>query len=227
MAEGSDVVDALRIRVLGGLVVEGIGDTQLGSRKGRTVLKRLVLARGLPVPVSALADAVWGDALPSRPDEQLAVLVSRLRHAIGRQRLPRTSAGYAVLADWLDLDELAVLVEQADAALASGRIGAARAAADAALNLERGPVLPDDDAEWADVERARATALVTRAARVAAEAALAAGDLTAAIVAAEAQLARDPYDEASLRVLIARPRRRRARGHRTRRLRPDATTAGG
>ncbi|MGE3621534.1 MAG: BTAD domain-containing putative transcriptional regulator, partial [Acidimicrobiia bacterium] len=185
---------ALRVRVLGGLAVDGLAEARLGSRKARTLLKRLVLARGAAVPASTLVDVLWGDAPPARPDDQLAVLVSRLRRVLGRARLPRSSAGYALQVDWLDLDELDALVGRADAALRDGRAGAARAAADAALRLARGPVLADDDADWIEADRVRADVLVGRAAGVVAAAALAAGDHTAAIVAAEAQLGRDPHD---------------------------------
>lgn len=39
----------LRVRVLGGLAVEGMDEREMGSRKGRTVLKVLALGRGSPV----------------------------------------------------------------------------------------------------------------------------------------------------------------------------------
>ncbi|MGE3619718.1 MAG: BTAD domain-containing putative transcriptional regulator, partial [Acidimicrobiia bacterium] len=66
----------------------------------------------------------------------------------------------------------------------------------------RGPVLADDDGDWIVAAGVRADVLVGRAAGVVAAAALAAGDHTAAIVAAEAQLGRDPHDEVALRTLM-------------------------
>jgi hypothetical protein len=123
--------------VLGGLAVEGVDLTRLGSRKARRLLARLALARGAPVSVDALIDTVWGDDPPSQPAEQLSVLISRLRSAM-QTALPRTAAGYALDAGWLDVAALAELVAEAQARLRSGAAAPARAAAQAALDLLRG-----------------------------------------------------------------------------------------
>ncbi|MGH9150291.1 MAG: AfsR/SARP family transcriptional regulator, partial [Acidimicrobiales bacterium] len=90
-------------------MVEGVADRDLGSRKARTLVKLLVLARGAPVRVDSIAEVLWGEALPAQPAEQVGVLVSRLRRVLGASRLPRTDAGYALRADWLDVDEVATL----------------------------------------------------------------------------------------------------------------------
>lgn len=196
------MVDQLRVRLLGGLTVEGLGERELGSLKGRRLLKALALNRGQPVSIDRLVEVVWGDEPPTRPGDQLGVLVSRLRSVFGADRIPRTDAGYALAIDWLDLDELDARVAEAFEALSQDRLGAARAAAEAATALLRGPVLPEEEGEWLAVERARALTHETAARRIAAEAAERAGDHAAATVAAEQALANDPYDEASLRVLM-------------------------
>ena len=196
-------MQGLRIRVLGGLQVEDLDAAALGSRKARSLMKRLALARGQAVPVDQLVDGLWGDTPPARPAEQVAVLVSRLRGVLGADRLSRDDVGYRLVADWLDVDALAELVDEATRRLAAGETAAARAAAGAALALARGEVLPDElDAEWAEPDRARAHRLLAQARTVAAEAALAAGDVAAAAEAAGAALDHDPYDEAALRVLM-------------------------
>ena len=182
--------------------MDGIAERDLGSRKGRTLLKVLVLARGQPVRADALAEILWGDEQPARPSEQVGVLVSRLRGVLGPDRLPRSEAGYFVVVDWLDVDEVEALATAATAALAEGKVGAARAAAEAALSLVRGPVLPDEDGLWVEAERAAADAAVARARTLAIDAAAAAGDHGGAAALGEAALARDPYDEAALRSLM-------------------------
>lgn len=199
---GVATTTSLRVRVLGGLAVDGVPERALGSRKTRTVLKVLALARGAPVDVATLTDAVWPDRLPSRPDDQLAVLVSRLRHALGRERVRRISGGYALAADWIDLDELERLVDAAARAASSGRTAAAAGAARAARQLCRGPVLPDDDGTWVVPARTWAARLAARADRIAAEAALAMGDWSSAAYGAEELLGHDPFDEAALRLLM-------------------------
>lgn len=192
----------MRVRVLGGFSVDGFADRELGSRKARTLLKALAVARGAPVPVDRLVDVLWGDDPPARPADQVGVLVSRLRGVLGADRLMRTDSGYALRADWLDVDELAARVREAADALGADRVGAARAAAQAAKALARGQILPEEDGHWVDVERAAADALASSARRIAAEAAARAGDHLGAVAAAEDALAHDPYDEAALRVLM-------------------------
>ena len=194
--------DALRVRLLGGLAVDGRTDSELGSRKARVLVKVLSLARGASVSVPVLAEVLWGDEPPAHPSDQLGVLASRLRKTLGADRLIRTEAGLCLRVDWLDVDALRELVVEASASLRDGRIGAARAAADAALALVRGEVLPDDEGEWLEPERARVAAAVSRARGLVAEVALHAGDHVAAELAAGTALAADPYDEVALRVLM-------------------------
>ena len=193
----------VRVRLLASFEIEGVPERRLGSRKGRTLLKVLALARGAPVSVDRIADVLWGDEQPARPADQVGVLVSRLRGVLGTERIARSDAGYALVADWLDVEELVALAAVSAEALAAGRLGAARAAADAALALVRGPLLPDEDAPWIESERAAVHATITRVQRLAVDAAVAAGDHGAAAGLAEQALASDPYDETVLRALMA------------------------
>src|SRR5262245_54589306 len=91
----------VRVRVLGGLAVEGVTLARLSSRKARRVLARLAIARGAPVPADSLTAIVWPDDRPSEPADQLAVLISRLRSLLGPDRLVRGPAGYTLAVDWL------------------------------------------------------------------------------------------------------------------------------
>lgn len=59
----------LRVRLLGGLVVEGRRAEDVGSRKARTVLAALAVEQGRPVRADALTDILWGEDLPARPLE--------------------------------------------------------------------------------------------------------------------------------------------------------------
>jgi class 3 adenylate cyclase/DNA-binding SARP family transcriptional activator len=196
----------LRVRVLGTFMVEGIDAHHLGTRKARTLLKVLALHRGRPVSVDHLTDCLWpeGTPRPERSGTQISVLVSRMRGVIGAERLPRSDAGYALMADWLDLDAMDELVAEAGRRLEAGSYTLARTAADAALTLARGPLLADEpDAEWAELERISAARLLNASRSVAAAAALAVGDHAGAAECAETLLDADPYDEAALRLLMA------------------------
>ncbi len=81
----------------------------MGRRQLRTLLKLLALRHDRTVSTEALADCLWGDAPPARANDQISVLVSRLRKVTGPDRLRRTDGGYALSVDWLDLDALASL----------------------------------------------------------------------------------------------------------------------
>ena len=193
----------LRVRVLGRFEVEGVSDTGLGSRKARTMLKALALARGRPVPIDTLVDVLWGDQPPAKPSDQLSVLASRARAALGTDRVVRTDAGYALSLDWLDLDAMTDLVGEAERRLEAGAVTAARAAITAALALARGPLLADEpDATFVEVERLAAERLRARAHHVGGRAALAAGDSGAAAELAERALDHDPFDEEALRLVM-------------------------
>jgi DNA-binding SARP family transcriptional activator len=194
----------LRVRLLGGLEVEGVDDSGLGSRKARTLVKVLALGRKAPVPPDTVIEALWpGDDVPARPVEQVGVLVSRLRSVLGPHRLRRSDAGWTLEVDWLDVTELEARVDEGAARLAAGNLTAARAAARAALALVRGELLADEpERAWAEAECSAVARTIARARWVGAEATLAAGDPGEAAALAEGALDHDPYDEAALRVLM-------------------------
>jgi DNA-binding SARP family transcriptional activator len=196
--------EQLRVRLLGGLDIEGLDERAIGSRKARTLVKVLALARGSAVSADTVVEALWpdGDA-PTKPMDQIGVLVSRLRSVIGGDRLARSDAGWSLTVDWLDVAELENRVDEAAARLAAGSPTAARAAARAALDLIRGELLADEpDPVWAEAERVAVARLIARARIVAAEATLAVGDPADAAAVAEGALDHDPYDEAALRTLM-------------------------
>jgi DNA-binding SARP family transcriptional activator len=197
-------VGELKVSVLGALDIQGVDKHALGSRKARTLIKVLAVARGQPVPVPRLVDCLWPDRPPARPSQQISVLVSRLRSVLGPERLPRSDAGYQLLADWIDLDVANHLATAASRRLAAQNYASARLAAEAALALMRGELLADEpDSPWADEERAAVVKLGVDVRRTAARAALAIGDFSAAREMSEAVVAADPYDEGALQVFMA------------------------
>ena len=214
----------VRVRLLGGLVVEGHRPNEVGSRKARTLLGVLALARGAPVGVDVLAEVLWGDDLPTRPADQVGVLVSRLRGVLGAERLPRHDAGYAFEPDWVDVWEMDDGIAAAERAAGAGDALSARLAATMALDLVRGPLLPEESSPWFDGPRAAVERSVAAARLLAAEAALVAGDPAGAVALAARGLDHDPYDEAALARPHARATSRSAgRRRRWRPTRPRAT----
>jgi DNA-binding SARP family transcriptional activator len=201
------VADRLGVRLLGEFRIDGVELEQLRSRQARTLLKRLALQRGGTVATDSLVEAVWPSerpgARPAQPDRDLHVLVSRARATVGADRVVRRDGGYALLADWWDVDELANLAREAARRSDSGDLVGARTAAEGALALVRGGLLADEpDADWAAEARSVADASVADVRRVAAAAALATGQVGVAAAHATEALRADPYDEDALRTLM-------------------------
>ena len=212
---------SLAIRILGDFGVDGVEPQALGSRKARIALHVLALGEGHAVPLGVLADAIWGDAPPASPEDQVAVLMSRLRSVLGRDRIEHRDNGYLLRYDWLDAAELATLVAELERRRA-GEVrdegagvrgvgvgaGAARAgpaaAARVVLTLVRGaePTATAISGEWAQLRLSELDRLIGRGRLAAAAALLDAGDWTAAVDTARTALERDPYSEAGLRLLL-------------------------
>jgi len=194
---------SLAVRVLGDFAVDGVEPQAFGSRKGRLALHLLALGGGQAVPAGVLIDALWDEsASPARPEDQLAVLVSRLRSVLGRDRIEHRDQGYLLRCDWLDAAELAGLTREVGARREAGQMAGAVAAARVALSLIRGDGPQPLPGEWAQLRQAELERLTSRARLVAATALLDAGDWMAAADAAAAARERDPYDEAALRLLL-------------------------
>jgi hypothetical protein len=193
---------SLAVRVLGDFGVDGVEPHALGSKKGRLALYLLALAEGQAVPADVLVDTLWGDVPPARPEDQLAVLISRLRTVLGRERIQRRDRGYVLVCDWLDAAELATLTEEIDRRRGAGNVLGAAAAARVALSLLRGYGPPTVPGEWAQLRLAEVDRLAARARQLAATVLLEAGDWMAAADAATAAVEADGYDESSLRVLL-------------------------
>ena len=204
MSSSSAVVGMtpLRVHLMGGFEVEGLPATALGTRKARLLLRRLALAAGRPVSIDELAEAVWGAHPPASPNDQLSVLVSRMRGVLGADRLRRGDAGYWLAADWIDVVELRARADEIEERLRLGQVSSAFAAAQAATAIARGPLLPEDDATWVDEARRLTERLIARARLLAAEAALAVGETATARAAADEVLDQDPYDETALRLVM-------------------------
>ena len=193
---------SLAVRVLGDFGVDGIEPQALGSRKARLALQLIALGAGQAVPAGVLIDALWETVPPARPEDQLAVLMSRLRTVLGRDRIEHRDQGYLLHCDWLDATELAVLTREMEARREAGHVMGAVAAARVALSLIRGDGPQPLPGEWAQLRQAELSRLTGRARLVAAAALLEAGDWMAAADAAAAAAERDPYDEAALRLLL-------------------------
>ncbi|MGI8609423.1 MAG: AfsR/SARP family transcriptional regulator [Candidatus Dormibacteria bacterium] len=195
--------EQLRVHLLGGFEIEGIPEHRVGSRKARAVVKALTLARGQAVRADTLLELVWGERPPARAHKELAVLVSRLRTTLGKDRLPRKQGGYALTVDWLDLDAMAELADESQRRLRTGSYIEALASALSALTLFRGPLLAEEPGTvWLLAERLAAERLAATVRETAARAALALDDHDLAAAMARLALEQDQYNEVALALLM-------------------------
>src|ERR1700749_533013 len=189
----------MKFRILGSIEVVGDEDPiPLGAPKQRALLAFLLLNANTVVSRDRLLGALWGAEPPKSAVSSLQVYVHGLRRALGGERIERHGTGYRLHLDpsELDLSRFERLVEQAAAALASGR--AADAAEDLrhALDLWNGAPLADlagepvHEAEAAqlDEQRLRAVELIN-------DAELALGRHDELVPELERLIAAEPYRE--------------------------------
>ena len=92
-------------RVLGPFeVAEDEGTLALGGTKQRSVLAVLLLHANQVVSTDRLIDALWGGSPPVTAAKTIQVYVSRLRKAIGDDRLVTRAPGYVLYVDPTELD---------------------------------------------------------------------------------------------------------------------------
>ncbi|MFI0450810.1 BTAD domain-containing putative transcriptional regulator [Actinomadura sp. 6N118] len=199
----------MRFQVLGPLAAKDPdrGAVELGPRRQRLVLARLLVAGGGVVPAERIIEELWPDDQPVRALGTLQSYVSHLRRALEPDRPPRAPAtllvsappGYALRAEVVDAR---LFEEEVRAADQSPDPDEALHMLEQALGRWLGPAYADvGDQEWARPEvlrlnELRAHAVERRAARLleTGQPAVAAGDL-------EAFLAAEPLREESWRLL--------------------------
>ncbi|SDD86338.1 BTAD domain-containing putative transcriptional regulator [Glycomyces harbinensis] len=96
----------MRVLLLGSFAIRDDADrpVELGGARLRALVARLALEPGREISADTLTDAIWEDDAPSA--NALQALVSRVRRAIGSERLTRGAAGYRLALDPGDIDVL-------------------------------------------------------------------------------------------------------------------------
>jgi len=188
----------VEFRLLGPLGVQAERhDVALGGPRQRLLVALLLLRANEVVTVDRLVDDLWGDEPPAAARSSLYAYVSRLRKAIGHDRLVDGSAGYLLRAADDEID-----ARRFEAALADARRrlladpGRAAIVLDEALALWRGPALADlSDEPALQAEITRLSELRLSALEMRIEAGLALGRHDEQIGVLESLLAREPLRE--------------------------------
>ena len=128
--------DGVMVEVLGPLLVSG----QHISPRERTALAAFTVRRGRFIEADEIAEAIWGEDVPSTWRKQVQISVGRLRKHLGADRIETAGSSYALrLAD--DELDLAVFESLLDTARHRAAIGDHERAASSfgsALALWRG-----------------------------------------------------------------------------------------
>lgn len=203
----------VRIQFAGELRVEAqnvvLETSRLGGTRARLVFAFLVLERSRVVSRDELAEAVWGDRLPSTWGPALRNVVSRVR-AFVRD----AASGVDVVSDatgcyrlvWgadldVDVEAMERSLEQARAEFEADEPGRAVDLAESALEVARRPFLPGLEGRWVDHVRARQRDALGAGLELIAEAALH-RDPSASVDAARELIALDRVSEEGYRLLM-------------------------
>ncbi len=180
-----------------------LSDAELGSRKARTLLKLLAVSRPGALPADQIVELLWPRNPPADPGQNVAVLVSRLRRALGTGVIDGDRAAYRLGTGpgvRVDIDEAAALASRAERELESAPAVALTTAQRAASLLSPGAALADEPyATWADPARDELQLLLRRSRHTMAAAHLLTGDAGAAARVAAEAMAADRFDEVACR----------------------------
>jgi DNA-binding SARP family transcriptional activator len=149
-----------RIQLCGRYVVDVDGsriEDTLPGRRGRVLFAYLALNRGRPLPRDELLVAGWGADAPAEAGNALSVLLSKLRHALGADRL-RGRTGIELLlppATFVDAEAALEGAHRAESAIAGGRWAQAWGPAGIAYHVATRPFLAGLEAPWIDEWRRR------------------------------------------------------------------------
>ena len=198
-----------RIQLCGRFVVELDGariEDALPGRRRRALFAYLVLNRGRPLPRDELVMAGWGEDAPAEAGNALSVLLSKLRHSLGPDRLQGRAELELLLpsATFVDVEAAMEGAHRAESAIAEGRWAQAWGPAGIAYHVATRPFLPGLEAPWIDHWRHRLEEVRLRGLESFAAAGLGLGGPALAQAEERARMLTElaPYRESGHRILM-------------------------
>jgi SARP family transcriptional regulator, regulator of embCAB operon len=198
-----------RIQLCGRFVADIDGsrmEDTLPGRKGRVLFAYLVLNRGRPMPRDNLLMAGWGEDAPAEARNALSVLLSKLRHGLGAERLRGRTEIELLLPPAIFVDAEAALegAHRAESCIAEGRWAHAWGPAGIAYHVATRPFLTGLEGPWIDEWRRRLEEVRLRGLECFAAAGLGLGGPALAQAEERARMLSElaPYRETGHRLLI-------------------------
>jgi SARP family transcriptional regulator, regulator of embCAB operon len=187
-------------------------EAALPGRRGRVLFAYLVLNRGRPSPRDELLVAGWGEEAPGDAGNALSVLLSKLRHGLGADRLRGRTEIELLLPQTTFVDAEAALegAHRAESAIAEGRWAQAWGPAGIAYHVATRPFLSGLEAPWIDEWRRRLEEVRLRGLECFAAAGLGLGGPALAQAEERARMLTElaPYRETAHRLLMEALERR-------------------
>ncbi len=203
-----------QVQLCGRFVVDIDGsriEGALPGRRGRVLFAYLVLNRGRPLSRDELLMAGWGEDAPAAGNA-LSVLLSKLRHGLGADRLRGRSEIELLLPPSTFVDAEAALegAHRAESCIAEGRWAQAWGPAGIAYHVATRPFLAGLEAPWMDEWRRRLEEVRVRGLECFAAASLGLGGPALAQAEERARMltALAPYRESGHRLLMEALERR-------------------
>ena len=198
-----------KIQLCGRFVVDIDGsriEDTLPGRKGRILFAYLVLNRGRALPRDELLMAGWGTDAPAEARNALSVLLSKLRHGVGEDRLRGRSEIELLLpqATFVDVEAALEGAHRAESCIATGSWAQAWGPAGIAYHVATRPFLTGLEAPWIDEWRHRLAEIRLRGLECFAAAGLGLGGPALAQAEERARMltALAPYRETGHRILM-------------------------
>jgi DNA-binding SARP family transcriptional activator len=198
-----------RIQMCGRYVVEVDGsriEDTLPGRRGRVLFAYLVLNRGRPLLRDELLMAGWEQDARTDARNALTVLLSKLRHCLGSERLRGRTEVELLLppATFVDVEAALEGAHRAETCIAEGRWAQAWGPAGIAYHVATRPFLNGLEAPWIDAWRRRLEEVRLRGLECFAAAGLGLGGPALAQAEERARILTElaPYRETGHQVLI-------------------------
>jgi DNA-binding SARP family transcriptional activator len=204
-----------RIQLCGRFAVEIDGsriEDRLPGRRGRVLFAYLVLHRGRPLSRDELLMAGWGDEIPAEAGNALSVLLSKLRHGLGADRLSGRTTLELLLppATFVDVEAALEGAHRAESCVAEERWAQAWGPAGIAYHVATRPFLTGLEAPWIDRWRRRLEEVRLRGLECFAAAGLGLGGPALAQAEERARMLTElaPFRESGHRILLEALERR-------------------
>lgn len=199
---------ATRIQLCGTIILEVDGrrlEDHLPGRQGLLVFAYLAANRRRVVGRDELIEVLWPFDAPADPGAALAVVLSKLRSALGAGAIEGRSELRLSLPDaWVDLEAAQEAIHRAEAAVARREWSEAWGPARVALHVAQRGFLPGFDGPWIVERRRMLEELQLRALRCVGESGLGLGaaEVAAAERAARTLVALSPFRETGSLLLM-------------------------